>query len=57
MKVWTKLLGNSGGEVPSPVGALMDYIDDVDPDANWMVCDGRTLDSVADPLLPTSCGR
>jgi len=57
MKVWTKLLGNSGGEVPSPVGALMDYIDDVDPDANWMVCDGRTLDSVADTTLAALYAR
>jgi microcystin-dependent protein len=61
MKIWTKLISGGpsagAGEITPPIGALMDYGGDADPDNNWMVANGRTLDSVADPSLAALYAR
>ena len=34
-----------------PVGSIVDYGGSADPDAHWMICDGRTISQAAYPVL------
>lgn len=44
---------SSGGGVSVPVGTVIPYAGPAAPSTEWIVCDGATLNSVADPTLAT----